>query len=728
MKLFTRSAIMAAAVLVCPSLTNAQGNERINYSEVREPCADYKPLKQPFFGNLHQHTGRSYDASLRIVRSTPDDAYKFARGLGAVTTPDQFGFQTRSTVIPRKLDFLAVTDHAEFFGEVGICQDISVFSGDPARNSLECALLNQYLYGPTSFPIPFFLRSSASAAFTIFSPMGPGSGLFSSVMPMCKRTRSGCQQAELRVWDEIIQAAHDNYDRTSACTFTTFVAYENTATPTFVNHHRNIIFRNEDVLERPITAIDIASRPNPVPTRQVVSPVLGTTPDPTILWRGIKEDCLDRPGNCDAVVIPHNTNLATPIAGVATLMADPPGDTLREQRRNARLMAEVQPLVEIYQDKGASECRFDPRFRNILRPAEAQTGLAPSDVRNPGEPDEFCSFELLDAVSLAGASGVNPGRTTANSPQAFDPRAYVRNVLKDGLSLERKLGVNPFKLGIGASQDDHTSRPGFTVEDASYNGHLGIDDAVPTRSINTIQNSSGGDWVVWAEENSRDSIFDGLKAKETYGTSGTRPIVRFFGGWNFGKNLCEKNFVRRGYQKGVPMGGDLPPRVGNKSPRFVAAAWKDDFIGTDLQRIQIVKGWSDRLGETHEAVYDVAVTDGNGGSVGRFCQDRGRGSEHLCAVWEDPDFDPEENAFYYVRVLENPVCRYSTEYCQLRFGINPLSDRCEKQKERIETQFPLLAGNVSQCCAGPGTTPEDVPFLETVIQERAWTSPIFYSP
>ncbi|MGB5812675.1 MAG: DUF3604 domain-containing protein, partial [Polyangiales bacterium] len=450
-------AIAVGVVGALPMVASADDfvplEDRLQYSEEREPCADYDPMKQPFFGNLHQHTGRSWDASLRIVRSTPDEAYKFARGTGEITTPDQFGFQTRTTSIPRPLDFLAITDHSEFFGEMGICQDISVFSGDPARNTLECALLNQYTYGPTAFPIPAFLRGAASAAFQLTSLAAPGPGAFNNVLPMCMRSRSGCRQAELNVWHEMIQAAHDNYDRTSACTFTTFVAYENTSTPTFVNHHRNVIFRNEDVIEKPITAIDMAQIPNPVPTRQVVSPVMGVTPDPVKLWRGIKEQCLDRPGRCDALIIPHNTNLATPIAGVATLMADPPGETLRERRRNAELMAEVQPLIEIYQDKGSSECRNDPRFRSVLAPAEAQTGLNPRDVFNPGEPDESCDFELLDAASLAGASGVAPGSGggRASSPQDFDPRAYVRNVLKDGLVLDAELGVNPFKLGIGSS-------------------------------------------------------------------------------------------------------------------------------------------------------------------------------------------------------------------------------------------------------------------------------------
>lgn len=706
--------------------------DRAPYSEDREQCRDYDKFKQPFFGNLHNHTGRSFDAALRVVKVTPHQAYRFARGVGRVRTPDQFGLQTRTTRLRRPLDFLGLTDHAEYFGEMGICQDVSVFSGLPARNSMECAGMNQFNYGATNFPVPAFIRAIASAHFQLLVSQTLGPGTFNTHTPMCMRNNSGCREAELRVWDEMIQAAHDNYDRTSACKFTTFVAYENTSTPTFVNHHRNVVFRNEDVIDKPINAIDMARRRNPVPTRQVISPITGITPDPTKLWNGIKDQCIDAPGNCDALIIPHNTNLGGKFLTVEALMSDPPGRTRREQRRNAELMAEVQPLIEMYQDKGSSECRNDPRFRNQADaiPGSEQTGLNPADVNNPGEPDEFCGFEILDSRTLAGASGVAPGQGGgAQPPDAYDPRAYVRNIWKAGLEIQEKLGVNPFKLGTGSSQDDHSGRPGFTPEDGSYNGHLGVDDAIPSRSPSTIQNSSGGQWVVWAEENSRDSIFNGLKSKETYATSGTRPIVRFFGGWNFGKDLCNKNFVKQGYNKGVPMGSDLPPRVGNKSPRFVAAAWKDDFIGTDLQRIQIIKGWYDPHDEmTHEAVYDVAMTDGDGGDVGRFCREKGSGSEHLCSVWKDPDFDPDQRAFYYARVLENPVCRYSTHWCQERYGINPLSDRCELQRDRLAERVPALAGNISACCLQPGDTPVSGPTLEPVIQERAWTSPIFYDP
>lgn len=729
---------LVASFAVGPMAVGAQ-SERIQYSEAREPCADYDPLKQAYFGNLHQHTKRSFDASLRIVRVTPDEAYKFARGLTTVTTPDQFGFQTRRTFLDRPLDFLALTDHSEFFGEVGICQDVSVFSGEPSRNSLECALLNQYIGGPSTLPVPLLQRTIGTAAFTLLTIPGLGPGFFNTPTPMCMRTLSGCKEAELSVWHEMISVAEANYDKTSACTFTTFVGYENTSTPTVVNHHRNVIFRNSDVIERPITAIDLATIPNPIPTRQVVSPFLGVNPDPTKLWNGLIEQCLARPGNCDVVVIPHNTNLATSIIPtVTTLMADPPGATLARKRINARIMQEVQPLIEIYQTKGGSECRTDPRFFDTFadEPWLVQTGYSEADyVFNGNSVDEDCDFELLDGATLLTASGVGNVDLGSPDPTEFDDRAYVRGVLKDGLLLGQEpglgcpgcIGINPFKLGIGGSTDDHNGRPGFVPEDRTANGHLGIEDAIPSRSPGTMQNSSGGLWAVWAEENSRDAIFDGLKAKETYGTSGTRPTVRFFGGWEYGRNVCNRNFVKKGYEKGVPMGGELPPQVGSRAPRFIVAADKDDIVGTDLHKIQIIKGWVED-GVAREATYDVAVA-GDGGTVNNRCMPRNTGAPSLCARWVDPDFNPDQDAFYYARVLEDQVCRYSTDWCISRYGLNPLRPRqCNRRLDFIAQTFPLLFPNVSQCCANDlGTTPQDAPYVEPLIQERAWTSPIWYT-
>src|SRR5262249_42933020 len=203
-------------------------------------------------------------------------------------------------------------------------------------------------------------------------------------------------------------------------------------------------------------------------------------------------------------------------------------------------------------------------------------------------------------------------------PQDFNERAYVRNVWKDGLlqAQTKWNGVNPFKMGVVASSDSHTGVMGWHPENEDWPGHLGVDDAYPVQQSTTIQNSSGGHSVVWAEENSRDSVFEALKRKETYGTSGTRPIVRFFGGWTFDQGLCSTNFVPTGYAQGVPMGGDLPPRPNSKkaSPTFIVAAWKDDFINTNLQQIQIIKGWVTAQGQEMEMVYPLAgdIKPGNG--------------------------------------------------------------------------------------------------------------------
>ena len=324
-----------------------------------------------------------------------------------------------------------------------------------------------------------------------------------------------------------------------------------------------------------------------------------THPLPQRFWNRLERDCAQGANvtdgaarRCDFITIPHNSNLGGGVAVVPPLFLDP------FNKEDARRHARFEPLVEIYQDKGSSECRWDPRFKSGV------------ETR-----DEFCSFEILDTTSLSSASGVGGGGGGgAVPPGDFNERAFVRNVWKDGLrqAQEQWEGVNPFKMGVVASSDSHTGVMGWHPETQDWPGHLGVDDAWPMERPSSIQNSSGGHSVVWAEENSRDAIFEALKRKETYGTSGTRPIVRFFGGWNFANNICNTNFVPIGYAEGVPMGGDLPTRPNKSaSPRFIVAAWKDDFIGTNLEQIQIIKGWVTANGETKEKVYRVAGEAGN---------------------------------------------------------------------------------------------------------------------
>jgi hypothetical protein len=668
-------------------------------TEERERCASYEVFRQPFFGATHLHTGLSFDGSIRFVETRPRDVYKFAKGEGSLTLPGPLGEQTREVEIDVPLDFGAVTDHSELFGEIGICKD---FLGPNAagRLSLECRLLNGFYWHPESAPVTSFVRDSASSAFAILSMPNIPPSSRNTRLPLCETGGGDCDAAELAVWAEMQAAAEEAYDRTSDCAFTSFVAYENASTPSGSNWHRNVIFRNDKVIERPITAIDLAAVPNT--DVETEAPLYYPFPNIRKLWDGLQEQCIDGNDGCDVLTIPHNSNLGGPVGSVPPMFFDPIGVTPELQREHALLRQAFEPLVEIYQSKGSSECRWDPRYGKGVETK-----------------DEDCAFELLDSPSIASASGIGGGASAEFPPSAFSPRAYVRNVLKDGLAIEDQIGANPFKLGIIASSDSHNGTMGWHPETEAWPGHLGVEDAIPTRDASTIQNSSGGHTVVWAEENSRDSIFEAMKRRETYGTSGTRPIVRFFGGWGFDDGLCGTDFVRAGYLSGVPMGGDLPTMPqGDVAPRFVTAAWMDDFIGTPLQQIQIIKGWVDRIGETHEAVYTVAGK-----------RRAGRGSEQLCAVWQDPDFDPDERAMYYVRVLEEPVPRYSTLWCQTQFGLDPLKPKqCRTELTRLQNSDnpveQLMAEGGGACCSNETTAP----LVQPMIQERAWTSPIWYNP
>ena len=240
----------------------------------------------------------------------------------------------------------------------------------------------------------------------------------------------------------------------------------------------------------------------------------------------------------------------------------------------------------------------------------------------------------------------------------------------------------------------------------------------------------GGLAVVWAEENSRDAIFSAMRRREAYATSGTRPIVRFFAGWDFQQDMCSSpNRVSEGYEKGVPMGGDMPAAPHVSKPTFAVLAQKDAGSpgrpGTDLQQVQIVKGWVDAQGVTHEQVLTVAGDDDNGAWVDeQSCATTGRGHAQLCAVWTDTDFVPDQPAFYYARVLENPSCRWSTHQC-MAAGVNPFAENCAEQSVTASSGISGTFGDVyGRCCLSE----QNEPFYSPVIQERAWTSPVWYTP
>ncbi len=702
--------VLSIALLAAPAAAQAPAELPFERTEDIKPCTDYEPLKQPFFGSTHVHTQRSFDASINLVPATPRDAYRFAKREMRMPGVDQHGQITRRYPPPdRPLDWGTVTDHSEYFGAVGICQDHEV--KPPGYYSLDCQLLRGFYYQPQTeaqegahLP-PSIQQELAHSVFSLLGALVLGPGSRNIPLPICND--ADCPAAELSVWGEMQRAAHEAYE---PCKFTSFVGYEATSAPNGTTWHRNVIFRNANVIRSPVTAIDMARKPNPDP--ETVPPFFPGGQDPEHLWDGLQEKCIemndviDPDGEpCDALTIPHNSNLGGGVY-VDGEMITPPAFFDPPNPRYAWKRQKWEPLVEIYQTKGSSECRWDPRI-----PGGVQTS------------DEHCDFELLDASAGSAAGGGASG-----SLADYPPRSWVRNVLKDGLQFHQNqdFRVNPFKLGIVASNDTHNGTMGWHPENAELRGHAGISDAVPTRSA-TLQNSSGGHSVVWAEENSRDSIFHALKNKETYGTSGTRIVARFFGGWEYGDDICQNDLAAEGYAKGVPMGGDLGPRTVEHGPRFVAAAWRD--LKTPLERIQIIKGWVDEKGRTHEKVVDIAGGDRVPG-VDRDCRPKqeGSGYESLCAVWEDKEFDPEVPAFYYARVLEDPVCRYSTHLCQKDYGINPLATDCANQLQALrmsdDPEDRQKATDAAFCCSNETTTP----IIQPIIQERAWTSPIWYTP
>lgn len=420
------------------------------------------------------------------------------------------------------------------------------------------------------------------------------------------------------------------------------------------------------------------------------------------LWQQLRERCIDQDNACDVISIPHNSNLAG-----GRMFRDPKN----QQELQDRLFFE--PVVELVQHKGASECRFD-RHR----------GLGLDTV------DEACDFEQIpaDNLNMMGTvhGKVRTDRALEVPLEKFARRNMVRNALKDGLKLEDQSGTNPFVMGFIGSTDSHSAAPGSAEED-NYVGHLGRRDAQYTNVQDHFYSNPGGLAVIWAEENSRDSVFAAIKRKETYATSGTRPSLRFFAG-DLTEELCQApDMLEQAYAKGVPMGGELSTHP--KSPGFLVSVQKDPGTqqseGTDIQRVQIIKGWVDADGVSHEKVFDIAGSKDNGSGIDpNTCARTGRGLTQACSVWSDPQFNADEDAFYYVRILENPSCRWSTLQCQAA-GVNPFASNCAELAESATAlaQDSGATGDVySNCC----TDPTNSAFYSPILQERAWSSPIWY--
>jgi hypothetical protein len=580
-------------------------------------CPDRSALRNPYFGDLHVHTSYSFDAYIFETRNSPNEAYDFAQGAEVGLAPlDANGDPTRSTHLERALDFAAATDHSEFLGEVDLC----TIPGTPAYDSTTC---RTYRSGHAGFLL-------FAGALTSPSP---------SRLPICGT--SDCGAATRTVWQRVQDAAATAND---PCTFTSFVAYEWTGTTGGSNLHRNVVFRGDAVPAQPVSYYE-------APTKEQ-------------LWSQLDNLCLQAGTGCDVLAIPHNSNFSN-----GNMFLPETSDGTPLTAAEATLRAQMEPLVELIQHKGDSECKFT--FSNR---------------------DEDCRYEKVNG--------------TAREPEA----SFVREALKTGLLTETQLGANPFRFGFIGSTDTHNGTPGMT-EEAAWPGHSGVNDAAPEDRVGALDFGPGGLAAVWAEENTRDALFDAFRRRETYATSGTRIGLRFFGGWSYPSTLCDSaTLVAEGYAGGVPMGGVLSTRPRRGTPRFVVqAAWDPGtarFPGVPLQRVQIVKGWVDRTGRARETVYDVAGDAANGASVDLgSCTPQGPGAQRLCAVWQDPDFVAGQPAFYYARVLENPSCRWSTYEC-LREAVD------------CNSAGGPPAG-FEFCCDG------SAPLTQ---QERATSSPIWYAP
>lgn len=597
------------------------------------PCERSAPHRQLLWGDLHVHTGLSFDAWTYDVRLRPAQAYAFARGESVSVAPlDAEGLGTRTVQLSRPLDFAAVTDHAEYFAEIAGCTT-------PGTDVYDTAVCEDYREADVAAVQAFGVRL-ANAAPERFSEL-------------CGEAGFDCGTEARTVWSEVQRAAEDADDDSAECSFSAFVGYEWSAATGVSNLHRNVVFANEVVPGQPISYFEET--------------------DPWRMWERLDAQCASAETGCDVIAIPHNANLSN---GHQFAVRYPPE---LNDADAAAFRARMEPLLEVYQHKGDSEC------------VNGLSGLL-------SDSDPLCRFEDFGRDDAPDCEG-EPGSLGMTGNGCVDRLDTLRGILAAGLEEEARIGVNPYRLGVIASTDTHAGMPGAVDEDG-YTGHLGtIEDDVADRLREHslvpggFMDSPGGLVAVWAEENRRSSIFSALRRRETYGTSGPRIAVRFFGGPELAEDLCERSdLVERSDEAGVPMGGTLV--ASEVPPRFVVSAAPD---AVPLERIQVVKGWTDAEGRSHIEVVDVAEGQVEGEVNLETCEPPAASSVALCGVWTDPDFDPSEPAFYYARVVEAPTCRWSWRDCLTQSGAEQ-SSLCDDDR------------------------------MPKTVRERAWTSPIWVTP
>ncbi len=618
----------AAALLSSTALAQEWTMDReqlVEQPKTYSPYVDQHIPQRVFFGDTHFHSSLSVDSGLIGNKLDLDQAFRFARGEEIVTSTGQ------RAQLNRPLDFLVVSDHAEYLGVADL-----LTTGNPELLATDVG--KQWYQA---------MQTGGDAAWQTAIRLVDD---FKKGTPRFRDPK-----IERSVWDRVVDTV-SKYNEPG--TFTAFNGYEYSSTPNGNNLHRVVVFRDgPDRVKRiiPFSAFD--------------------SPDPEGLW-AFMAGYEEKTGG-SILAIPHNPNISNGVMFAETVNGKAMTRDYAERR------ARWEPLAEVTQMKGDSE---------------AHPLLSPED--------EFANFENWDAINLNG-----------------DPKEdwmlqyeYARSALRLGIRLEQKLGVNPFKFGMIGSSDTHTSMS--TTREDNYFGKLPHLEPTAKRFEEVVvrnakdnspvvyswQMSASGLVAAWARENSRKAIFDAMARKEVYATSGSRIAVRIFGGWDFKADEVERpDFARAGYARGVPMGGDLTKGPEGKAPSFMIRALRDPD-NANLDRVQVIKGWLDAAGKTHERIYDVACADGRK-IVKRRCEKpvgstvnvanasytNTIGDPFLTAHWVDPDFDPKQRTFYYVRVIEIPKPRW--------------------------TAYDAKFFNVKM--------PKEVPMT---VQDRAYTSPIWYTP
>jgi hypothetical protein len=593
---------------------------------ISHPTFAATPVRQAYFGDTHVHTLFSFDAFNMNVRSTPDDAYRYAKG---ETLPHPSGAQLRLDGPP--LDFLMVSDHAIFLGVFAAQIDTEApFYGHPDARGLV-----PDPEGKEWQSIGQIIRNARSL-------VRGGTPEFMG------------ERVWKYTWERIIEAAERHND---PGTFTTFIGYEYTLSPGSRHLHRNVVFAGSEVPYRPFSSND--------------------SDNPEDLWDWMETLRAD---GIDSLAIPHNMNQSDGLAFQTTTFE---GQPINREYAEKRMRNE--PIAEITQQKGTSE---------------THPLLSPND--------EWANFQIVQYYL---------DRENNRDPISVFRGGYYRDALLTGLQMQDNDGFNPYQLGAIGASDTHVAAAPFSESNYFTSGantpvargsvypdyenlKSSWDDFFTPRQAT---HGTGGLAGVWAEDNTRSSLFSSMRRRETFATSGPRIRVRFFGGSQLPKDVAKAlDPVAVAYTNGVPMGGMLEAPSQNPPTFFVWAA--RDPKSAPLQRAQIIKGWVEN-GEAKEIVFDVACADGikpdptthrcadNGASVdlANCSISHDKGAVELQAGWTDPNYQPNQHAFYYARVLENPSCRWST-WDAIRLGVSPNPD------------------------------------LQPVHQERAWSSPIWYQP